>query len=73
MVKLIGHDPWQQFVDAIDGMLGDTSDEMVQVGLGIKAIQFGGSCRIPRYAERLVLMAIWAPQKRPRCRAYIGP
>ena len=45
MVKLIGNDPWQQFIDAIDGMLGDASDEVAQVGLGIKAIQFGGSCQ----------------------------
>jgi hypothetical protein len=43
VVKLIGNDPWQQFVDAIDGMLGDASDDVAQVGLGIKAIQFGGT------------------------------
>ena len=27
VVKLIGNDPWQQFIDAIDGVLGDASDE----------------------------------------------
>jgi hypothetical protein len=43
VVKLIGDDPWQQFVDAIDGVLGDASDDVAQVGLGIKAIQFGGT------------------------------
>jgi hypothetical protein len=43
VLKLIGNDPWQQFVDAIDGMLGDASDDLAQVGLGIKAIQFGGA------------------------------
>jgi hypothetical protein len=43
VVKLIGNDPWQQFVDAIDGMLGDASDDVAQVGLGIKAIQFDGA------------------------------
>jgi hypothetical protein len=36
VVKLIGNDPWQQFVDAIDGMLGDASDDVAQVGLGIR-------------------------------------
>jgi hypothetical protein len=51
VVKLIGNDPWQQFVDAIDGMLGDASDDVAQVGLGIKAIQFGGLCRVSNYAE----------------------
>ena len=43
MVKLISDDPWQQLVDAIDRMLGDASDDVAQVGLGIKAIQFGGT------------------------------
>jgi hypothetical protein len=43
VVKLIGNDPWQQFIDAIDGVLGDASDDVAQVGLGIKAIQFGGT------------------------------
>lgn len=43
MVKLIGDDPWQQLVDAIDGMLGNASDDVAQVGLGIKTIQFGGA------------------------------
>lgn len=42
-MKLIGNDPWQKFVDAIDGMLGDASDDVAQVGLGIKAVQFGGA------------------------------
>jgi hypothetical protein len=50
--KLIGNDPWQQLVDAIDGVLGDASDDVAQVCLGIKAIQFGGLCRLPNYAER---------------------
>ncbi len=43
MVKLIGDDPWQQLVDAVDRMLGNASDHVAQVGLGLKAIQFG--CR----------------------------
>jgi hypothetical protein len=60
VVKLIGDDPWQQFVDAIDGMLGDASDDVAQVGLGIKAIQFGGSCRIPRYAEAVRIIHSWS-------------
>lgn len=43
MVKLISDDPWQQLVDAIDRMLGDASDDVAQVGLGIKAVQFGSA------------------------------
>jgi hypothetical protein len=42
-VKLICNDPWQQLIDAIDGMLGDASDDVAKVGLGIKAIQFGST------------------------------
>jgi hypothetical protein len=47
-VKLISNDPLQQFVDAIDGILGDASDDVASIGL--KAIQFGGSCRDSAYA-----------------------
>jgi hypothetical protein len=36
-VKLIGTDAWQQFVDAIYQMLGDASDDMVQIGFGWQA------------------------------------
>ena len=43
MVKLICNDPWQQLVDAIDGMLGDANDDVAPIGLGIIAIQFGGT------------------------------
>jgi hypothetical protein len=53
VVKLISDDPWQQLVDAIDRMLGDASDDVAQVGLGIKAVQFSGLCRVPNYAERV--------------------
>jgi len=47
VVKLISDDPWQQLVDAIDRMLGDASDAVAQVGLGIKAAQFGSTERAP--------------------------
>ncbi|NML98996.1 hypothetical protein HHL24_13690 [Paraburkholderia sp. RP-4-7] len=40
-MKEISNDPSRQFVDAIDRMLGDKSDDVAQVGPGIKAIQFG--------------------------------
>jgi hypothetical protein len=36
-VKLIGNDAWQQFVDAIYQMLGDASDDVVQIGFGWQA------------------------------------
>ncbi|SFU24825.1 hypothetical protein SAMN05192563_103021 [Paraburkholderia aspalathi] len=42
-VKEISNDPSQQFVDAIDSMLGDRSDDVAQVSPGIKAIKFGGA------------------------------
>jgi hypothetical protein len=34
-----GESPRQQFLDAIDGMVGDTRQNVVQIGFGIKAIQ----------------------------------
>ncbi|ANB75587.1 hypothetical protein AYM40_24905 [Paraburkholderia phytofirmans OLGA172] len=40
-VEQVGDDPWQQFVDAVDWMLSDTSDDVAQIGFGIEAIQFG--------------------------------
>ena len=33
--------PWQEFVDAIDGMVGDSFEEVVQVELGIEVVEFG--------------------------------
>uniref|UniRef100_UPI0038B6B95B hypothetical protein n=1 Tax=Paraburkholderia sediminicola TaxID=458836 RepID=UPI0038B6B95B len=42
-MKEIGNDPSQQFVVAIDRMLGDKRDDVAQVSPGIKAIQFGGT------------------------------
>lgn len=66
-MKLIGDNPWQQLVDAIDGMLGDASDDVAQVGLGIKAIQFGGtnqsSLEVPEPAVRL--LRAWADLTKP--------
>jgi hypothetical protein len=38
VVKLIGDYPWQQFVDAIDRMLGDANCDVAQAGLRVNAI-----------------------------------
>jgi hypothetical protein len=29
-VKLVGHSPWQEFVEARDGMLGDMREDVAQ-------------------------------------------
>jgi hypothetical protein len=33
--------PWQQFLDAIDGMVGDTREHVAQILFGIQAVEFG--------------------------------
>ncbi|KAF7961351.1 hypothetical protein AWV80_34100 [Cupriavidus sp. UYMU48A] len=38
---LLSHGPWQQFADAIDGMVGDASNDVSQVGLGVETVQLG--------------------------------
>ncbi|KAF7963127.1 hypothetical protein AWV80_13380 [Cupriavidus sp. UYMU48A] len=35
------HGPWQQFADAIDGVVGDASNDVSQVGLGVETVQLG--------------------------------
>lgn len=62
--QLVCNDPRQQFVYAIDRMLGDASDHETQVGFGIHAVQFGGLCRVPNYAEWFSMQ----PTARPRSR-----
>jgi len=48
---LPGDIPGEEFVDAIDGMLSDTFQDVAQIGLGVEVVEFGGSCRAPDYAE----------------------
>lgn len=38
---LLSHGPWQQFADAIDGVVGDARNDVAQVGLGVEAVQLG--------------------------------
>jgi hypothetical protein len=49
-----GHVPWQQRVDPFDRIVSDPIMNLAQVVLGIEAVQFGGLCRAPNYAERLI-------------------
>lgn len=70
-IKFVGYLPRQQLVDAIDLVVRDMSEHVFEVGSRVDVIELACSCRIPCYAERLGLMAIWSPQKRPRCRSYI--
>lgn len=38
---LLSHGPRQQFADAIDGVVGDASNDVSQVGLGVETVQLG--------------------------------
>ena len=42
----------QQVVDFLDGMVGDSPDDVGQIGLRIEAVHLVGLCRAPNYAER---------------------
>ena len=33
--------PRQQFVDAVDGMVGDAGQHLAQIGFGIEAVELG--------------------------------
>ena len=37
-----GQVPWQQFDDAVDGMIGDALDDATQVILGVEPVDLGG-------------------------------
>ncbi len=37
----VGEMPWQQFLDAVDGMLGDAREHLAQVSFRIQAIELG--------------------------------
>jgi hypothetical protein len=44
--------PGQELCDSVDRMIGDAIEHRVQISFWIKAVQFGGLCRAPNYAER---------------------
>jgi hypothetical protein len=33
-------------------MIGDAGEHVAQIGLGVDAVELGGLCRLPNYAER---------------------
>ena len=43
--------PWQEFVDAIDWMIGDAFDDESEPSLGIDFVELARLCRKPNYAE----------------------
>jgi hypothetical protein len=43
--------PGQEFVDAVDRMIGDALQDMAQIEFRIKSVKLGSSCRAPDYAE----------------------
>lgn len=49
--KRSGDTPRQQLIDPVDGMVGDVSEDVVQISLWIDAVEFCCLCRAPNYAE----------------------
>ena len=39
----VGNVPGQQFLDAIDRVIGDALDHVAQVRLGVQAVELGGT------------------------------
>ena len=39
---MLGDVPGQQFVDAVDRVVGDAGQDVAQIGLGIEAVELGG-------------------------------
>lgn len=46
--------PWQQVVDLLGRTGCDADEDIGPVGVGIVAVELGGLCRPPNYAERLL-------------------
>jgi len=51
LVELVEHIPGQEILDAIDRMVGDPLEYVVQIALRIDVIELTASCRAPDYAE----------------------
>jgi hypothetical protein len=45
--------PRQEFIDPVDGMIGDAGKDIPQVGFWIEAVELCGLCRLANYAECL--------------------
>jgi hypothetical protein len=40
-IQSIGDTPGREFVNAVDRMIGDTSEDEAQIGFGIDVVEFG--------------------------------
>jgi hypothetical protein len=50
-VKHVGYPPWEQFIDAVDRVIGNALKNVGQVRTRIDIIELATSCRVPDYAE----------------------
>jgi hypothetical protein len=51
LLQLLDQIPRQQLLDAIDRMIRDALQYVMEVPLRIDVVEFAGSCRAPDYAE----------------------
>jgi hypothetical protein len=51
LIELCRQVPGQQFINAIDRIIGDMGEQVTQIALRVDAVELGGSCRAPDYAE----------------------
>jgi len=52
LIQLIDHIPRQQLIDAVDRMIRDALEDVMEITLRVDVIEFTSSCRAPDYAER---------------------
>jgi hypothetical protein len=51
LVEFVEYIPGQELLDAIDRMVGDPLEYVVQIALRIDVVELASSCRAPDYAE----------------------
>jgi hypothetical protein len=51
LIQVAGDIPRQQLLDAIDRMIGDALEDVMEVPLRVDVVEFASSCRAPDYAE----------------------
>jgi hypothetical protein len=51
LIQLIDHIPRQQLIDAVDRMIRDALEDVMEITLRVDVIEFTSSCRAPDYAE----------------------
>ncbi len=59
IVLRCGDIPGQQFLDAIDRVIGDLFEYAAEIDLRIKPVELGCSCRAPDYAESTIAVLLW--------------